>query len=251
MRRMYVFVLVWLVAIALVYLFGQANLAFLSVASNIISPASALLPALYSLVLVRRYGSDPKHRFARIWVSLTVGLFLWLLGEITWSVYYFVLSVEVPYPSIADLFWVVGYFPIMVFMIGYVMPFKEAFSSRKIAGAVGAALLAALVVFSVLVGPVLSLGEEPLTQLFDLAYPALDIVLLGVSIAGMVLFLPGKLSRFWAWFNLGLIFIVIADLIFSYSTALDFYYTGHPLELFYFLGDSAILLGLYEHKHIF
>jgi len=245
---MYVFAVMWLVLVALVYFFGQANHDFLFVASNIISPASALLPALYSLVLARRYETNLKDRFSRIWLYLTVGLFLWLLGEITWSVYSLVLSVSIPYPSIADLFWILGYVPIAAFMIGYVMPFKKAFSLARISIALGAALLVALVVFSVIVAPVLGLGEEPMTQFFDFAYPALDIFLLGLSIAGMLLFLPGRLSRFWAWMNLGMIFMVIADLMFSYLSAQDLYYDGHPLELFYFLGDMAIVLGLYHHQ---
>jgi hypothetical protein len=52
------------------------------------------------------------------------------------------------------------------------------------------------------------------------------------------------------WLNLGFISIVIADLMFSYSTALGFYYDGHPLELLYYFGDLAILLGLYDHRQI-
>jgi len=250
LRRTYILVLAWLVIIFLVYLYGQSDYALLYVASNMIAPASAALPALFSIMLVRRYASGPKHGLSGIWLYLTTGLFLWLMGEITWSVYALALSVPIPYPSIADLFWIVGYAPIVLFLLGYTMPFRQALSSRTIWGTIGITLLTTLVVLVILVGPIVTLGEEPMIQFFDLAYPTLDLVLLGLSIAGMVIFLPGKLSRFWAWLNLGFILIVVADLAFSYSTAVGLYYDGHPLELLYYLGDSAILLGLCDHSQI-
>lgn len=247
MRRMYVFVILWLAAVFVVYFFGQGDQTFLLFASNIISPASAFLPAFYSLTLVRRYGISSKDRFTRVWLYLAVGLFLWVLGEITWSVYTLVLSVSVPYPSVADVFWIAGYLPLVVAILLYIAPFKGALSLKSVLSAVAIALLTDVAVFFVLIGPVFGPTADPSTRLFDFAYPILDMMLLGLSIAGMFLFLPGRISRFWVWLNLGFIFIVIADVLFSYHSALGIYYDGHPLELFYFLGDAAILLGLYEH----
>ena len=247
MRRMYVFVILWLAAVFVVYFFGQGDRTFLLFASDIISAASAFLPAFYSLTLVRRYGIDPKDRFTRVWLYVAVGLFLWVLGEITWSVYELVLLVSVPYPSVADVFWIAGYLPLVVALLLYIAPFKDALSLKSVLSAVAVALLTDVAVFVVLIGPVFGPGADAATRLFDFAYPVLDMVLLGVSIAGMFLFLPGRISRFWVWLNLGFISTVIADIIFSYSSALGTYYDGHPLELLYFLGDSAILLGLYEH----
>lgn len=247
LRRMYVFVILWLAAVFVVYFFGQGDRAFLLFASDIISPASAFLPALYSLTLVRRYGIDPKDRFTRIWLYLAVGLVLWLLGEITWSIYTLALSASIPYPSVADVFWIAGYLPIVIALLLYIAPFKDALSLKSVLSAVAVALLADVGVFVVLIGPVFSPSADPATRLFDFAYPVLDMMLLGVSITGMLLFLPGRISRLWVWLNLGLVSYVIADILFSYSSALGTYYDGHPLELLYFLGDAAILLGLYEH----
>lgn len=244
---MYVFVILWLAAVFVIYFFGQGDRTFLLFASNVVSPVSAFLPALYSLTLVRRYGIDPKDRFTRLWLYLAVGLFLWVLGEITWSVYELVLLVSVPYPSVADVFWIAGYLPLVIALLLYIAPFKDALSLKSVLSAVAVALLTDAAVFLVLIGPVFSPTADPATQLFDFAYPILDMVLLGVSIAGMLIFLPGRISRLWVWLNLGFISTVIADVLFSYSSALGTYYDGHPLELLYFLGDAAILLGLYEH----
>jgi len=250
LRRMHVFVIAWLVAAGVIYLFGQADRTFLTFASNIISPASALLPASYGLALLGRYTPNLKDRFARIWLCLTVGLWLWLLGEITWSIYTLVLSVSIPYPSAADLFWIAGYVPLAAAMFLYLLPYGEALSLKKAVIVTAVGLLADVGIFAVLVGPILSLGVDPLEQFFDLAYPVLDLALLGIAISGLLIFLPGKISRFWLWLNLGFICMAIADLLFSYLSALDLYYDGSPLELFYFLGDAAMLLALYHHKEV-
>jgi len=247
LRRMYVFLIAWLACLFVIYFFGSGDQTFMFYASDIISPASAFLPAFYSLTLVRRYGINPKDRFSRLWVYVAAGLFLWLLGEITWSVYGLLLNVSEPYPSVADVFWIAGYLPLVVALLAYMAPFRGALSLKSVLSAVTVALLADVVVFAVLIGPVFGLSTDPTTQLFDFAYPLLDMLLLGLAIAGMLLFLPGRISRFWICLNVGMIFITIADVLFSYTSALETYYTGHPLELFYFLGDAAILLGLYEH----
>ena len=41
--------------------------------------------------------------------AFTVGAFLWLCAEASWAYYREGLGVEVPYPSFADLFWLLGY----------------------------------------------------------------------------------------------------------------------------------------------
>jgi hypothetical protein len=137
---------------------------------------------------------------------------------------------------------------IIAFSVAYVMPFAKTLSTKDIVGITAATGVVALVVYLVLIGPVVSLEGEPLTQLFDFAYPFLDLVLLGMSVAGLLVFLGGKLSRFWVWLNMGFILFVIADVLFSYTTSLGLYYDGHPLELFYHFGDALVLLGLYFHR---
>ena len=50
-----------------------------------------------------------SNRHADAFFAFTVGAFLWLCAEASWAYYREGLGVEVPYPSIADLFWLIGY----------------------------------------------------------------------------------------------------------------------------------------------
>ena len=49
-----------------------------------------------------------KHNFY-ICLSLTIGLTLWTLAELTWTYYQLGLHIENPFPSLADSFWLAGY----------------------------------------------------------------------------------------------------------------------------------------------
>jgi hypothetical protein len=232
------------------YLYGQLDTTFLHVASNIIAPAAAIAATSYGLYLVSRYGFDHRNKFSRIWWAITIGLLLWSLGEITWSIYVLVLKVTVPYPSLGDTFWVAGYLPIMLSILSYVTAFKNKLTDRDVSIAIGITWVAAGVIYTVLIFPVLRSGTDPLTKFFDFAYPTLDIPLLALAFTGLLVFLRGEISRFWIWLNIGFIFVATADVLFSYATALGQYYDGHPLELLFHFGYLAILFGFYEQSRI-
>ncbi len=246
------FVAVTAILISGIYLWGQFNQgALFSLITNIITPLVALAPASFSVFVLTKYGFKPAGKFGRVWPSISAGLCLWFLGDLSWSVYFLVLAVRFPYPSLADAFWLAGY-PFLIFsMFSYVGLFKERLSAKSIAIASLVAVVVAAIIAAVLVEPVFSLSAEPSTQVFDMAYPILDVVLLAVSVVGLLLFLPGGFGRFWAIIAVGFISEVLGDVTFSYTTAVGTYYDGHPLELFFLFGYLTILLGLYQHTLTF
>jgi hypothetical protein len=136
-------------------------------------------------------------------------------------------------------------------MFSYVSVFKQRLNTKSIAAASLVAIIVAAIILAVLIEPVFSLSADPGAQIFDVAYPTLDVVLLAVSVAGLLLFLPGGFGRFWAIVSVGFILEVLGDVSFSYTTSVGTYYDGHPLELFFLFGYLMILLGLYEHTVTF
>jgi len=53
---------------------------------------------------------------------------MWFLGEAIWAGYTLILNVEIPYPSVADVFWLGGYVPFFVALYLYVKTFGSALS---------------------------------------------------------------------------------------------------------------------------
>jgi len=74
---------------------------------NLIIIITAGLAVVFSLILIlreRKYTGELKKL-----VSLFLGIFLWFSGEIIYSYYQSVLRIDIPYPSYADSFYLLGY----------------------------------------------------------------------------------------------------------------------------------------------
>jgi len=81
------------------------------------------------------------------------------------------------------------------------------------------------------------------------AYPALDVVLFTEAILGLLIFIEGKIGKAWLLINAGILMNVIADMLFSYTTAIGTYWKvpAHPLELYFHWGYILFILAFYTH----
>ena len=206
---------------------------------------AALASAVFSLM---RYERGLGTRSGAVWWSFTGGIFLWFLGEVTWSVYSDLLNVPVPYPSLADAFYLAGYFPLFAGFYVYMTYFRQAFSRRMILASLGIIIVSAVLVFVFLLGPVLATEENQMAKVFDFAYPLLDLVLLSVTILGLGLLVRGRLGTAWLFFTAGVLMNVFGDMVFSYTTAQGAYHTGSLPDLFFLEGYVAFALAFYLHR---
>jgi len=221
------------------------------VLSNIFAPLTAGTAVAASFLALRRYWDTLSSRLSRIWLCFTLGMILWFLGELGWTIYVLVLGIEIPYPSIADIFWLSGYIPLFIALDLYIRLFRPALFRRMYF--VGAALVSILSVtlFIVLAPPILEAEEDVVTKIVSIAYPVLDLMLLSEAILGLLIFtmtkLKGRIGVAWLFINAGILMNVIADILFSYTTLQGTYYDGHPLELFFHWGYILFALGFYTH----
>lgn len=177
----------------------------------------------------------------KIFYVLSTGILFLSLGELSWMFYEVVLGLDVPYPSIADLFWLLGL--ILVCVSLYVKVFsvgvREQLSpSRIIKSAVISFILLLPCVFFVLI-PILSSPETEFVgglseKIVDLAYPLLDILAMFGALGIYATHRRGTIGTTWGLIILALLTAYIFDVAFSYLTWKDLYYTGHIIDLLYF-----------------
>jgi hypothetical protein len=172
---------------------------------------------------------------------------LWFLGELSWAVYTFAFSVEIPYPSIADIFWLAGYIPLFLALYVYARLFASVLSKRTIALIATIIIILGVLVSVALIIPVMGVEENLATFAIDLAYPLLDIALLSTALVGLAIFQKGSLGKSWLWIILGILLNVAGDMIFSYTTAQGTYYNGHPSELLFVYGYLLFMIAFYVH----
>jgi len=215
--------------------------------SNAFPPFIAGAAVVSSGFALRKYGHNLKQRFSLVWFSFTLGMALWFLGETGWAIYTLLLGVEIPYPSVADVFWLSGYVPFFMALCLYVKTFASVLSKRTLGISMLTVFALSVLVSATLITPILGAEEDAITMLVDFAYPLLDLVLFSVAVLGLVVFFKGKLGESWLLINMGILSNVGADMLFSYTTAQETYYSGHFLELLFHLGYLLFLLAFYVH----
>jgi hypothetical protein len=236
-------------AIALIYIF-QANYPEpMYVFSNAFPPIIAGAAVVFAVFALKKYWAKPDDKFSRIWLAFTLGMIFWFLGELGWAIYTLALNVETPYPSLADAAWTIGYVPLLAAFHGYVRTFQFTIS-RKLytTGAIFIGLIC-FASFAYFAAPVFAdmAGREALVIAFDLAYPALDLCLLGYALLTLLIFMRGRIAFAWALMSSAVFMSSLADVLFTYTTLQGTYFNGHPLELSFHFGYILYALAFYVH----
>ncbi len=227
-------------AVTIPYLMLQSSSGPLSVLSVTSEPAFSLIPLMLAFYASKKEGF-PFVKSAR-WFAF--GFLFWFLGEAVYSFYALFLGVAIPFPSIADIFWLAGYPLVLVGMAAFLLHFRFAVTGKSLMMAVGVSTVATGLIAVFLIIPVTSISSDLVSNIVGLAYPIMDIALLYAPIVGVLLFRGGRLAHGWYWLAAGAILFSFADILFSYLTANGAYYGGHPLELLYDYGYICFGLGL-------
>jgi hypothetical protein len=192
-----------------------------------------------------------KEVYKKIWGWVTLGIILWTIAEIIWGYYEVILGIIVPYPSIADLFWLSGYIPVYVALsIGY-RTFHSTSSRRQMLAIILAVLLFSAASVFLVIMPILQSFDPAkiLESMITLAYPLADSALFILTLTIVLAMEKGRFALPWQLFGAGLMFEAIGDLTFSYATQNGIYYPADQLNFISGFVDttlriSYLLMGL-------
>jgi len=239
------------VAVSAVFAFQGFYSSLIGPISNVLPTACAGIAFSSALVNARRYGFSLKSRFQAVWICFALGTGVWVLAEASWAVYYFILNVAVPYPSIADFFYIGGYLPMLAALILYYRTFASSMSRRRLAVAV-TVIVGSISLSLGLVLPIELSMHNPMPQVMaDLIYPILDLALLSAAILSVTIFIGGRIRRYWIVLSGAIVLYVLADEFFLYQVANGSYYNGSFDDLLFLLGYLALALAFYLHRREF
>lgn len=175
-----------------------------------------------------RFSIDKAKRSFYISLSLTIGLTIWMLAELTWTYYQLGLRIENPFPSIADSFWLTAYPFITYFTFGMNKALsKDGSYDREalILLSISAGLMLGYI-FNLTFGvaDIMSAAEGDLGWLIDILYPILDTIILIPSLMIVASF-RGRRNKLgysihWLLLSSSIIILTIADIGFGYSEVL-------------------------------
>jgi signal transduction histidine kinase len=168
------------------------------------------------------------------WYLFAAGLFAFTAGDITFNLYDLVWHRDPPVPSVADVFYLAGY-PFLT--IGLLLLVVRLRAKERREGILDAALLIVafglcqwIFVMDDLVG-----GGSTAEQVVSLAYPSMDIVLLG-GLAFLAL-TPAWRTVSYRYLTLAILLLIFADEL--YALAPDTYADTSWLDSFW-LGSYVV-----------
>ncbi|MGQ0771777.1 MAG: hypothetical protein ACT4NT_03280 [Nitrososphaerota archaeon] len=236
-----------LVGVALVNLvsnFISKDLAILVGNFSYVPIAGSLL--VLSMLILVRFRTTGHHGVA--WFSFGGYAIASFTGEMLWIVQELYLKID-PFPSAADVFYLVSYPFLLMFFVSYFQPVKNAITKKMVAAPLlGSAAILTLSLYFVL-------GNGTNDDLFDgmlaTIYPIFDAMIIVPAMMGVALFFKGKVNFLWTLFCFGMISVFVADTAFLFGQNEDSYYTGNPMEILFSWNYVLLAFGVYNHLTLF
>lgn len=214
------------------FVYGSPGLSKLVLYNGI--GASAVIAVLYGI-----HQNQPANKKA--WYFIAGALATFLTADVT----YYVLELtsdEVPYPSIADGFYLSMY-PIMI--VGLMLLLRSIAPGRDFAGIVDATLIAVatFAVLGILVMDTYLTDDtsELSGRLISIAYPVMDVALIAVA-ARLVAAVQLRQKSF-AFLTTGLLSLLVADTIYGILGAAGTFQTGGFADAFWLSFYGLVAVG--------
>lgn len=212
------------------------------------------LASIFGFVNSNKWGGL-KSSMGKSVFFLSAGLLTWGIGTLVFAYYNIILQVEVPYPSLADLFYIISWPLWAVGMVNLSRATGVTFQLKTAIGRIALFLvpifIAALSYYLLIIvardGVILYTPEDLLKVFFDLAYPIGDIAILTITL--LVYGLSFKfLGGFFKWpilFALGgFVLNYLGDFSFVYTVTKETFFVANWVDLIYTLTFFCIGLGV-------
>lgn len=235
----------WLIFIFLFTLFYYAwILLFLNHPStltwggNWLSLVGTFIPSVWLLNATRR--SDNASKL--FWFLLTLGTFSYFIAEVFWITYESILGIEIAYPGISDVFYILN-------VIFYISAFVYKLHSKKqrlvlmryLFDIMLIMIMCAVFSWYFILDPIITAGNVSLLAItVSLIYPISDLALI---LCVLALYFTGQKvfsNKILVFISAGLLTYIIADTTFVYLISSNAYFSGSWTDPLFILGVMLI-----------
>lgn len=197
----------------------------------------AFLASFFCFLNYKKFG---KSLDGRTWLLLGIGIFFWGLAELIWA-YHEIVKEVYPFPSFADIFYVTGYFPMILATLYYFSYIHLPLKTRKIYLVTSVSLVYGLLSLFSTIFPIAISDMALIEKVILITYILLDVYLIFSALLLVEAFRGGALSRVWFVISLAFLFTGIADTIYSYLNLKGLYELGSPYNYIDFLWIAGYL----------
>lgn len=185
-----------------------------------------------------------KSSLGKTLLYLALGNAGYGMGLVTWAYYNVIARIEVPFPSLADFFFLFCFIPCMAIgLIHLLRIYGIATIKQYIRWGIVIFGICGLIILGFIMKPDVSRDLPILTRAFNIAYPLGDTLLLTGAILAL-LSGGGKLSRGILILTIGYVFQVSADFVFAYRTTAETYWNGDISDLLFTISGATLSLAI-------
>lgn len=179
--------------------------------------ASALAAAVLAARLWRAF--ERGETLSLIWGNMAIGLVMWAGGEIIWSSDQIWGGNSLPYPSMADVLWVLGYIPV-IWALGVRLRTLRIRPDRWWQFAIFSTYGLAFIIAMVFI--ILPISTDPTTtrvfeKTVNLVYPTGDLIVAFLTTTLVMVLLGGTLFNSWGLIALGFLCAAVSDLLYAWT----------------------------------
>ena len=220
--------------------FADETLEFADISYGVGAFACGIL----SIIISRRYKGSAI--FSKTYLALGIGFLFLGLGDVVYNYYEIVLN-EYPYPSIADIFYLV-FPPLVVYhLVVNIRYFMKDIDITTVVGQVSFPISIVFVYGFLSFDEMVGFNLEFYVSFF---YVLSSSVILSLSMLGLSIFRKSVLGVAWLLLAIGIFGNMIADDWYYYVELFDGFSTSHPTNTIWVLGFMTIFYALYKHKQI-
>jgi hypothetical protein len=221
------------------------------VAFTLMDNLAQILAPLAAALACTRAARRRRGRLGWSWWLLGASALSWALGQVVWTYYEVLAGREVPFPSLADLGYLLAVpLAAAALLTHAATPERGTAQTRRVLDGLIIATAVLAVSWQTVLGPLVRAGSDSvLEQVLALAYPVGD----AVTISLVIFLLAGSRSATRAPLLLvgaGLAGIAFADSLFAYLTETGTYSSGELIDTGWFVGYLLVALGaLVPQRH--
>jgi hypothetical protein len=187
---------------------------------------------------------------------LAGGSIAFFLAQLSYAPYQLVLNQDPPFPSLADVLFMLAYPLFVAALFAFMRAYEEAgypVGSARTRWLVAAAVAACCAVVGYFIlRPVILGPSSGMAKLLNVAYPVLDFVLLipTVLLIRMTLAMRGGVAwKMWAALLGGFLFLCVGDILFAYLPTIGRAGVDPLIHAMYILSYALTAYGvLHQHE---
>ncbi len=186
-----------------------------------------------------------NSNLGKMLVFYGLGLLAFWGGNIVWVYYTFFLLTEIPFPSYADILYLM-YFPFMAIGAYFTLKIYQNLVTKSLVRDSAVIMVVFFVaIFGYFGRPNISSELPFVHNLINVAYPFGDVVILSIALIALRIG-SGKIHFSLYILVFGLFLQAVSDLLFVYRNAVEIYWNGDISDTLYTCAAFFTSIGIFE-----